>query len=194
MKKDTKTYVIIIILLANLLMFSGCAGPYSARPLSAIKLFKQRQENALNSDKPSRRTQQYLRLKFLDKKYKKDPLTVTSNLLEIARTTKDADAMIATAELSLLNARKVYRKDREGAVTMLLNAAEIGYDYLFMENASTSFSTLKPSYRFMANIYNRAVSRLVEIRQDKNEPMPKSASFQHLNSIYDFVLILGSIL
>ncbi len=188
MNNNTKIHVIAIILLASLLMFTGCASPYSAKPLSAIKLFRQRNENALSSDKPSWQTRQYLRLKFLDKKYKKDPLAVTSNLIETARQTKDAHAMIAAAELSLLNARKTYRKNREGAGTMLLNAAEISYDYLFMKNASTSFSTLKPSYRFMANIYNRAVSRLVEIRQEKNESWPDSMSFQYLNSTYDFVL------
>jgi pimeloyl-ACP methyl ester carboxylesterase len=108
--------------------------------------------------------------------------------MEIARQTNDAYAMIAAAELSLLNARKTYRKDHDHAVTMLMNAAEISYDYLFMENASTSFSTLKPSYRFMATIYNRAISRLVEIRKDKNEPWPKSASYKHLNSTYDFLV------
>lgn len=181
-------WLIVVTILISIPLFSGCASPYSARPLSAIKLFKQRQENALSSDKPSWQTQQYLRLKFLDKEYKKDPLVVTSQVMETARQTKDADAMMATAELSLINARKTYRKNRDGAVTMLLNAAELSYDYLFMEKASTSFSTLKPSYRFMANIYNRAVSKLIEIREKKNEPWPKSASFKHLNSTYDFVL------
>ncbi|MCK5640506.1 MAG: hypothetical protein KAJ19_06900, partial [Gammaproteobacteria bacterium] len=188
MNNNTKTHVIAIILLTTLLMFTGCASPYSARPLSAIKLFKQRQKNALSSDKLSWQTRQYLRLKFLDEEYKKDPLTVTSGLIETARQTMDAYAMIAAAETSLLNARKTYKKNRDGAGTMLLNAAEISYDYLFMKNASTSFSTLKPSYRFMANIYNRAVSRLVEIRQDKYDNWPDSIHFQYLNSTYDFVL------
>jgi len=188
MKSLLARWLIVVTILIGALSFSGCSSPYSAKPLSAIKLFKQRNENALNSDKPSWQTQQYLRLKFLDSQYKKEPRAVTSQILETNRKSRDADAMIATAELSLLNARKAYRKDRNGAITMLLNAAEISYDYLFMENASTSFSTLKPSYRFMAEIYNRAVSRLVEIHEGKNEPWPKSLSFQYLNSTYDFVL------
>lgn len=181
-------WLIAATILTGALSFSGCSSPYSAKPLSAIKLFRQRNENALGSDNPSWQTRQYLRLKFLDKEYKKDPLAVTFELVETARQTKDADAIIAAAELSLLNARKTYRKNRDGAGTMLLNAAEISYDYLFMKNTSTSFSTLKPSYRFMANIYNRAVSRLVEIRQEKFEHWPDSIRFEYLNSTYDFVL------
>ena len=183
----TRWFIVVAIVLSTL-SFSGCSSPYSAKLLSSIKLFKQRQENALSSDKPSLQTQQYLRLKFLDERYKKDPLAITSQVMKTVRQTKDSYAMIAAAELSLLNARKTYRKDRDGAFTMLLNAAEISYDYLFMENASTSFSTLKPSYRFMANIYNRAVSKLVQIKQDKNESWPDSASFEYLNTTYDFVL------
>ena len=138
MKKNRKN-LFSVLLLITLSMSAGCASPYSAKPLSAVKLFKQRHENALNSDKPSRRSQQYLRLEFLDSQYKKDPLLVTSQILETARSSRDAAAMIVAAELSLLNARKTYRKNHEDATTMLLNAAEISYDYLFMESDSTSF-------------------------------------------------------
>ena len=87
---------IVVAILISVLFFSGCSSPYSAKPLSAIKLFRQRNENALSSDNPSWQTQQYLRLKFLDKEYKKDPLAVTSDLLEIARQAKAPDVMIAT--------------------------------------------------------------------------------------------------
>ena len=98
---------LIVILFAS----AGCSGPYSAKRVSGVKLFKKRNETALNSDKPSWFSQQYLRLKFLDEEYKKNPQSVASDLLKIARQTRDSDAMIVTAELSLLNARKAYRKD-----------------------------------------------------------------------------------
>jgi pimeloyl-ACP methyl ester carboxylesterase len=177
---------ITIILLITAVMYVGCSGPYSARLIDATKLFKKHNENALNSNNASWKTQQYLRLKFLDKEYEKDPLAVTAQLVEIARETKDAYSMEAAAELSLLNARKMFRKNRDIAVTMLFDSAEISYDYVLSESSSTSFSTLKPSYLFMAAIYNRAISRFAAARRGRKEPLQKTASYKHANSTYDF--------
>lgn len=179
---------IAILLMGLALSFCGCAQPYSAKPLSSIKLFRQRTENVLNSSKPGKDTQQYLRLKFLDKKYRKEPESVILELLRISRETKDAKAMIATAELSLLQAKKTFNSDRDTSAAMYINAAETAYDYLFASDAIVSFNTLKPSYRFMANIYNRAVSRLVEIREKNEKPWQGSSNFDLYGTSYEFTV------
>jgi pimeloyl-ACP methyl ester carboxylesterase len=85
--------------------------------------------------------------------------------------------MGAAAELSLLNARKKYAKDRAASAALYLTAAELAYDFLFLGDTVHAFESdaalaLKPSYRFMAEVYNRSVSRLVEIRGKHETPWP----------------------
>ncbi|MHC4758692.1 MAG: hypothetical protein ACYTE8_08540, partial [Planctomycetota bacterium] len=101
-----------IFLLLLFLLAAGCSRPYSAKPLSPLKIFEQRQESVLDSDEPSSQTQQQLRLLFLDKRYKKEPLQVVSELYNMSYETSDRELMIAAAELALLHARKTFKKDK----------------------------------------------------------------------------------
>ena len=184
MKKVTKIKACFLLL--YLLIVAGCAPSYSARPLSAVKLFKQRQENALNSNKPSMGTQQYLRLQFLDKKYQKDSEGVITQLQEQLSQTSGHELKIAVAELSLLEARKNYNKNREDSTAMFLNSAAVAFDYLLTSESMDSYNTLKPSYRFIADIYNRAVSSLVEIKEKKGDGWKETRTLKVLNTTYEF--------
>ncbi|MHC5214439.1 MAG: hypothetical protein ACYSOO_07630, partial [Planctomycetota bacterium] len=64
------------------------------------------------------------------------------------------------------------------SAALYLTAAELAYDFLFSGDAleSEDALALKPSYRFMAEIYNRSISRLVEIRGKHEIPWPDSLS------------------
>lgn len=188
MNNNTKTHIITIVLLTTLSMSVGCSSPYSARPLSAITLFKQRQENALNSNKPSMGTQQYLRLQFMDKKYQKDPEGVLAGLQTQLSQTSDSELKIAVAELSLLEARKNYNKNREDSTAMFLNSAAVAFDYLLTSESIDSHNALKPSYRFIADIYNRAISSLVEIKEKRGDGWKETGTFKALNTTYEFSL------
>ena len=64
-----KTRYLIISLVVFLI--AGCSRPYSAKPLSALKIFEDRQQSALDSSDPSWKTEQQLRLLFLDEEYEK---------------------------------------------------------------------------------------------------------------------------
>ena len=44
------------------------------------------------------------------------------------------------------------------------------YDYLFAEDQALQTSTLTPSYRLMADIYNLAVSRVITLRSKRPDP------------------------
>ena len=171
-----KTRYLIISLVVFLI--AGCSRPYSAKPLSALKIFEDRQQSALNSSHHSWKTEQQLRLLFLDEEYDKDPLGVIEKLYDKSYTSQDKKLMGAAAELSLLNARKKYAKNREASAALYLTAAELAYDFLFSGDAleSEDALALKPSYRFMAEIYNRSISRLVEIRGKHEIPWPDSLS------------------
>ena len=96
--------------------------------------------------------------------------------------------MVASAELSLLQGRRIYTKNRTAATTMYLKAAALAYDYIFQDSETYSYKTLKPSYRFMELIYNRAVSRLVEIEELDENPWPDKFHAEHLGTTYDISL------
>ena len=168
-----KRYLIISLVV---FLIAGCSQPYSAKPLSMLKIFEERHHSALNSSEPSWQTEQQLRRLFLDEQYDEDPLDVIAKLYAKAYATQDKSLMRAVAELSLLNARKTYTKDRVTSTALYINAAELAYDYLISDDAFASENVLTPSYRFMAEIYNRSVSRLVEIRSKHEIPWPDTLS------------------
>ena len=65
-----------IILTLVVLLVAGCSRPYSAKLLSPLKIFEEHHQSALDSSDPSWKTEQQLRLLFLDEQYDEDPLTM----------------------------------------------------------------------------------------------------------------------
>ena len=183
----TKSLINICLVVVTgciLLTHAGCA-QYSAGKLSPVTLYKKRAQSALNSSKPSWETQQFLRLEFLKKRYNKEPEAVIAELYERTRQSRDRELIVATAELSLLQGRRIYAGNRTAATTMYLKAAALAYDYIFEDLETYSYKTLKPSYGFMELIYNRAVSRLIEIEELDDNPWPDKFHAEHLGTIYD---------
>jgi len=174
-----------ILLVVITMAVAGCAKTYSVKASSPVKLFARRTETALNSPRPSEQTQQQLRLMFLKDEYDKDASAVVEQLYEQVRHTNDPQLMIVTAELALLEARKLHRRDTDAAVAMNLMAAALAYDYLFGAQRLEPADALTPSYRFMADIYNMAVSKLVENRAAKESPWVDTAGVEILKTSYD---------
>ena len=174
-----------ILLVVIAMVIAGCAKTYSVKPSSPVKLFAKRTETALNSSRPSKQTQQELRLMFLKDEYQKDAAGVIEQLYEQVRQSNDTQLMIVTAELALLEARKLQRRDTEAAVAMNLMAASVAYDYLFGARRLEPADALTPSYRFMADIYNMAVSKLVESRAAKESPWVDTSGVEILKTSYD---------
>ena len=180
-----KRYLILSLLV---LLAAGCSRPYSAKPLSSLKIFQEHSKSALDSSEPSWKTEQQLRLLFLDEQYEKDPLGVIEMLYDKAYAAHDRKLMGAAAELALLNAREIYPKDRDTSATLYLTAAELAYDFLFFVDTLESEDAIKPSYRFMAAIYNRSLSRLVEIRGKHETPWPDTLSLTVSGRSYEFAI------
>jgi pimeloyl-ACP methyl ester carboxylesterase len=168
-----KRYLILSLVL---LWVAGCGGPFSATERNIVKLFKEQHHSALDSSEPSWVTEQQLRLLFLDKQYEEDPLGVIDKLYTEAYASHDKKLMGAAAELSLLNARKAYTKDMDASAAHYMTAAELAYDFLFTGDPVDPEDAFKPRYRFMTEIYNRSVSRLIEIRGRHETPWPDSLS------------------
>ncbi len=182
-KANTSLKVSLLIFCA--IVFGGCAKPFSARETSAAKLYRQRTTTALNSSELSESTQQKLRLMSLDKAYLKEPQTVARQLYQEVRRTGDSELMIAVAEMALLEARQLERKDVSAAAAMNLTAAALAYDYLFTDEQLRPSDALKPSYRFMADIYNMASSKLVENRAHKEDPWTDQSGIKAFGTTYD---------
>ncbi len=185
MLKRKCAFCLFTIVIGAAVILSGCAKTYSVKPTSDVKLFKERTETALNSSKPSEQTQQQLRLMFLDQEYRKNPEKVIRQLHNQSRDTNNSELMIPTAELALLHARKLAINSPSGAVAMNLMAASLAYDYLFGTDQLEPADAITPSYRFMADIYNMAVTRLVVNRAKKENPWVDQYGVEILATSYD---------
>lgn len=185
MLKRTCAFYLSVVFIGLAVILSGCGKSYSVKPSSDVKLFKKRAETALNSSKPSEQTQQQLRLMFLENEYKKNPEEVIRQLHEQSRDNKDSQLMIPTAELALLHARKLASNKPSDAVAMNLMAASLAYDYLFGTDQLEPADAITPSYRFMADIYNMAVTRLVVNQAKKENPWVDQYGVEIMSTSYD---------
>ena len=156
---------IVFFLLLGGWLLSGCGSPYKEFSLDPIKLFQTKGQTALNSSQPSLETRQYLRLMFLDKFYREDPQEIIRALVLKVRNEPSPQLRMAIAELALLRAREYQRSDPLLALVDYLAAAQQCFDFLFFERSSTASSSLDPSYRFMADIYNFCVAAVVTLHE-----------------------------
>jgi pimeloyl-ACP methyl ester carboxylesterase len=129
-----------------------------------MDLFKEKGKNATNSLAPSWQTQQYLRLSFLDAEYRKDPAQLIDKLEVMAREKPSPELRRGLAELSFLQARKIQRRHPQEASAYYIVAVEQCYDYLLSDTRSLASSPLNPSFRFMADMYDLAIARVIAMR------------------------------
>jgi pimeloyl-ACP methyl ester carboxylesterase len=176
-----------LLFLLILWLVSGCGSPYKAVRLNPIKLFEAKGENAVNSSHPSLETRQYLRLKFLDKPYDKNPQEVIGGLVQKVRNEPSPEVQKVLAELLLIEAHKAKRRDPQKAVFSLLMAAQYAYDYLFCEQSSVASNPLDPSYRFMADIYDLAIAQVIEMRGVGNIWKPRDVTYEGVRYHYEVV-------
>lgn len=163
----------------------GCGRQYSVKTSSPIAVFKKQYISALNSGEISAESRQFLRLEYLDKDYDKDPAGLIAILYDKTRESNDAMTTFAAAELSLLEGRKIFEKDQHKSVGYYLQAAELAYDYLFGQVGTNDLEYIKPSYRFMELIYNRAVSRAAIIGHLRERGWSESEGFENGKTTYE---------
>jgi len=184
-----RTFLVFVVFFV-LSFLAGCGKAYSVKTSSPVKIFKRRASSALDSNRPSRQSMQELRLLFLDGQYVKDRQGTIIELQKIMVGDDDPELAITAAELSLLEARRLYSRDRDGTLAMYLNAAGLAWDFLFFSPPDDEYHPLTPSYRFMAEVYNRSVSRLVQIAQEKDDPW-EDVERVILDRSYEFKVVHG---
>ncbi|MHC4288794.1 MAG: hypothetical protein ACYSSK_01805 [Planctomycetota bacterium] len=176
-----------ILLFSIVLSITGCSGPYSAKKRDLTQLFKRRQQNALNSDTPSQLTQQYLRLENLTEQYKDDRVELIKQLGRRVSETQDLQTVRVLAELSLLEGRKKFSR-HEDAAALYITSAETSFRYLMSGEEPSARSVLDPSFRFVAEIYNAAVTEMVKLHEIQDNPWKSSGTYSVGNTVYEFTL------
>jgi pimeloyl-ACP methyl ester carboxylesterase len=179
---------IAIVLLLGSWLLSGCGSPYKEFSLDPVKLFQTTGQTALNSDHPSAETQQYLRLMFLDKSYRDDPRGLIQVLVLQMRNEPTPQLRRAIAELALLQARECQRSDPHAALVDYMVAAQQCFDFLFSDPSGTVSSSLDPSYRFMADMYNFCVAAVVTLHET-NTDIWQSRDFVYLGVNYHYEVV-----
>jgi len=186
-RTGAKTRLCLFGLLLSVLFLASCGSPYSTKRITIVDLFKTRGLNALNSDQASQETRQYLRLAFLEEPYKEDPIAVIEQMVEKQWDNPDPDTIQAIAELTLLEGRAMSHKDPELAMELYLTSAHAAYAFLLRPREKGSFNALKPSYRFIADIYNAAVSDLLDLQLQKPaEERRKTKTIETPHAVYEF--------
>ena len=180
----------LLVIYVLVCFISGCGQQYSVKTSSPVEVFRRQYTSALNSEQISDESLQFLRLEYLGEDYKKDRASMIAVLYDKARQSGDMMTTFAAAELSLLEGRKVFEKDRHKAVGFYLQAAELAYDYLFGKHVTNERQYLKPSYRFMELVYNRAVSRAGSIGQLRKNGWSGSESYQNGKMTYEISAVM----
>ncbi len=159
----TKLASLIGLLFALIFSSTACSKTFTAGKADLVYVFKQISENALTSDKPSAATEQTLRLLFLDKQFKKDPVYVITELDKQSSSSRDTALTTALCELSFLYAKRIEKKEWEQAAAYYAFSASKSTDFLLRNYQPSIGWGIDPSRSFLTGIYNASVSRLVEL-------------------------------
>ena len=182
-----------LLLFAIFLSVTGCSSsPYSAKKRNITQSFEKRQKNAINSDQPSELTQQYLRLENLTDLYEDDRSKFFRQFYDRVIQTRDLQDVRVMAELSLLEGRKQSSRSRDEAVGLYLISAETSYRYLTANDRLSTQAALDPTYRFVAEIYNAAVTELVDLHEDEHIDWISGDVYSVGKTLYEFTLAESS--
>jgi len=130
----------------------GCATPIGASSEDPKVLYRTLSQSVLSADEPSLFTEQLLRRRGLDVRFKQDPEALLAEL-HGTRTTRDSDRLFALAELSFLHGRESNKPE------YLLASAVYAYAFLASrERRAEAAPAADPRVRWAADLYNVALT------------------------------------
>src|SRR5262249_40087437 len=139
--------VLVIVLLAALLVVSGCATPIGVSPGRDQAVYRELTASVLSNGKLSPPTEQMLLRRGLNKRFEEDPEGVLSELRGRGKDLTEDDHA-ALAELCFFYAEKSGKQD------YYLASAVYAYAFLAPPDTNLELSFVDPRIRLAADLYN----------------------------------------
>jgi pimeloyl-ACP methyl ester carboxylesterase len=169
------------------LILNGCSVSYLVEKLDPAQAFRESKNNVLSTGELSTETVQELRILNLEKSFKEDPEQTLIAMEHNKIAGREAEQTLALAEAAFFHANELYYDDEKiNAARYYLMAAAHSYDFLFYSDNSLSHTFVSPFGRYMTEIYNASISRIVDIRETEHADwqLPWEASVG--NTVYRF--------
>jgi pimeloyl-ACP methyl ester carboxylesterase len=175
---------LIVLTLAVSAPFVGCSSNrVTLRPIPQDPLGDQLQLTSYDGPRPSRRTEQLLRIHNLSYQPKSDPRPIIRQLQTYNDRHPTAERIYAMAELAYLGGKTAEKCHEKDIALDLYGAAVLdAYSYLFDDRYSSTRNPYDPQFRTACDLYNGALESALRIAKADNVLAPGAARTIHTAS------------
>lgn len=165
-RKLATLWVHLLVAVSLVFFLTACTPTYTAKETKFSVRYRKQRTNVLAGEGLSDATQRLLRLRFLDDDYAADPEAVVTKLEKEFLETQRGSTAAVVAELAYLHGRNLEEgNDLEGAAAYYTMATAYCAEFYLGKKTPYTHSVVSPLWRFMAELYNIALSRLVVLWQ-----------------------------
>jgi pimeloyl-ACP methyl ester carboxylesterase len=157
--------------LALTVLLAACAQPFGVRKINDEIWFERESSTALNANRVSERTHQFLRRETLLDQYKKDPARLIRDLDRRLVDRKERAICFALAELCYLEGKRHGEETPDGAA-FYFGGAVYAYAFLFDETLRPEVNEFDPTFRWACDLYNRGLAKVVAYSVAHPAPQP----------------------
>ncbi len=177
----------LLVLVVLLISLNGCAVNYLVDKLDPTARFSESNKNVLSTGELSAGTVQELRILDLEEQFRKDPAKVITTMEDSHIGGRETEQAQARAETAFFYANKLCASGKRlKSAEYYLMAAANAYDFLFYNNDKLSQSYVSPFGRYMTELYNAAISKIVDIRETEKAPWDLPWQVQIGTTLYRF--------
>jgi len=169
------------VFLVALTFVAGCASSnwVTLRTVPQNPLVEQLQLTSYYGPRPSKRTEQLLRLHNLTYISRSDPRGLIKRLQEFNNREPVADRVYAMSELAYLGGMEAQRVDKQVALDLFGASVLYSYQYLFDDRYNSTRNPYDPQYRGACDLYNCALESGLRIICTNKELKPETSKTIH---------------
>jgi pimeloyl-ACP methyl ester carboxylesterase len=169
------------VLLVALVLTAGCASSnrVTLRTVPQNPLVDELQLASYYGPRPTKRTEQLLRVHNLTYKPRTDPRGLIKRLQEFNNYEPRADRVYAMSELSYLGGLEAQRVDKQVALDLFGASVLYSYQYLFDDRYKSTRNPYDPQYRGVCDLYNSALESGLRIICTSKELKPETSKTIH---------------